>query len=156
MKETDLTRELCKMLERAGAVVFACVGAGFQGRGWPDRHIDHKLWSGWIEFKKDQGALRPMQRVKLESIWKAGGSALIARFLTVTDCILIQAPIGCGCMTRIQLGSKHCGREFLIACEDFTSASRARHLHNQPCVNRLCYIHNDPTRPIYYEGNSET
>lgn len=36
-------------------------GSQYQGAGWPDRHVDSNVWTGWIEGKRET-QLTPIQR----------------------------------------------------------------------------------------------
>lgn len=59
------TRRICKGLTKLGAIVIPYVGSTRQPIGYPDRHVIHRLWIGWIEFKSVKGRLRPAQKIRM-------------------------------------------------------------------------------------------
>jgi len=72
-KECKETRALCKKLKALGVVVYAATANRFSVPGWPDRWICHRLWTGWLEFKSDDGILRPDQKACIRQIVASGG-----------------------------------------------------------------------------------
>ena len=77
MNESDWTRIVCNTA-RSGEV-FAAVGGvvstpqahvqaiSMQQSGWPDRHIIHRHWIGWLEFKSRR-KLRLNQKLIIKDI----------------------------------------------------------------------------------------
>ena len=78
--ESELTRELL-----TGCMVFSCVASRMQTSGWPDRYVSHPLWSGWLEFKAENGRLSALQREVLRRLRSHdAGQAFVARHETRT------------------------------------------------------------------------
>ncbi len=79
MSECKATREICEVLRRRNALVFAIVGSTMQEPGWPDRYVAHRKWSGWLEFKMMVGALSTKQRIIIRELTERGVPAYVVR-----------------------------------------------------------------------------
>lgn len=80
MNESSLTKSLCKTLTGQGALIFAIVGGPIQETGWPDRHISHLKWTGWLEFKL-RTHLSLKQKIIIRELNRRGDSAFMVRFV---------------------------------------------------------------------------
>ena len=81
--ESQLTRNLCKRLEKLGCDSFAVVGGKMQAPGWPDRAFFAKGLPGgcaWVEFKQERGKLSAKQLRVLERLNKRHVLAVVYRF----------------------------------------------------------------------------
>lgn len=81
--ESQLTRNLCKRLEKLGCDCFAVVGGKMQAPGWPDRAFFAKGLPGgcaWVEFKQEKGKLSAKQLRILERLTKRNVLAVVYRF----------------------------------------------------------------------------
>lgn len=78
MSESKETRELCRSLEKLGAITLPIVGHEMQRPGWPDRWICHPLWTGWCEFKIGGGSLAPLQRKWQREVWARDPGSIVA------------------------------------------------------------------------------
>ena len=78
--ESELTRALCKDLERMNALVFSVVGNRMQRPGLPDRYVAHRRWQGWLEFKASRGKLTEAQRITLRELNSRGVNTYVVRF----------------------------------------------------------------------------
>lgn len=96
-RECELTRWLCAELERANAVTIALVGHEMQRAGLPDRYVCHSSWRGWVEFKRNDGAVSAAQRVVLQRLLDRGDHVLVGRFLPTSNFLAFERvpPIGC-------------------------------------------------------------
>jgi hypothetical protein len=82
MKESKFTKRTCEGLESLGAMILPVVANAKMPPGWPDRYVCHRSWDGWLEFKKDDGRLRKIQRAVLERLdVRIPGRALVVREL---------------------------------------------------------------------------
>jgi hypothetical protein len=77
--EIKWTKKICKELEAQGAMIFPIVASRMQPPGWPDRIIVHKNWTGFIEFKGESTAIRPVQVVVMRNLRKRGKIVYLAR-----------------------------------------------------------------------------
>jgi hypothetical protein len=77
--EIQWTKKICKELEACGAMIFPIVASRMQPPGWPDRIVVHKNWHGFIEFKGEHTAVRPVQAVVMKNLRKRGKLVYIAR-----------------------------------------------------------------------------
>ena len=48
--------------------------------GIPDLHIEHTLFSGFVEFKSEKGALSKEQKFQVASLFASGSNVLIVRY----------------------------------------------------------------------------
>jgi hypothetical protein len=78
-RESDLVKHLTRQIEGAGGFVAKYHGGRFARAGVPDLHVDHPIWSGWIECKFGDGKATELQQLTLDRIERAGGSAFILR-----------------------------------------------------------------------------
>lgn len=87
--EPELTRKLCKALEKAGAMCLALVSGGRMAEaGWPDRYVSSTSWSGWLEFKSARGRLREDQRRVITELRRRGTPCFVARFATEAHLVI--------------------------------------------------------------------
>ncbi len=77
MSESKDTRDVCKIMEKQGALVFAIVGGHLQEAGWPDRYVAPP--GVWLEFKGKKGKPTPKQRYILHSLRLRDVPAYVAR-----------------------------------------------------------------------------
>lgn len=77
--ESTFRAPLIKNMRGMGAEILSIVGSKMQGDGWPDIHIDHIHWSGWIEFKGVKTLVKPHQTQKMKDLVAAGAKVYIAR-----------------------------------------------------------------------------
>lgn len=66
-KEIAWTAQVVNDLRKCNAEVLPIVASKYVS-GWPDRHITHRLWSGFLEMKDDTTKLRPDQRQVLRRL----------------------------------------------------------------------------------------
>jgi hypothetical protein len=86
-----------------GAMIFPIVASKMQPPGWPDRIVVHKGWTGFIEFKGESTAVRPVQVVVMRNLRKRGKIVYLAR-----EPGILYDPIDC----RV-VGYFNCGSELL-------------------------------------------
>lgn len=79
--ETKLTRELCRALEKLGALTLSLTASRYQQPGWPDRWVCHRAFTGWLEFKGPDTQVTPLQLERMRQInERSPGSAFVVRF----------------------------------------------------------------------------
>lgn len=78
--EREWRGKICQQMRECNAMVFAIVPSIYMEPGWPDVHVHHAYWRGWIEFKGAETLLTEKQRVVIRELNKRhSGSAFIAR-----------------------------------------------------------------------------
>lgn len=80
MTESQRTRKLDRELRELGAMVLPIVAGNMQPAGWPDRYVASKQWTGWLEFKSENGKLSPLQRATMKDLQARGTSCHVVRF----------------------------------------------------------------------------
>lgn len=77
---------ICKEIAATGAVVF-CISPGrFTTSGLPDRYVSSVIWSGWIEFKGRDTAVRTDQKIVCRSMTiRNPGSVFFVRFPNIIE-----------------------------------------------------------------------
>jgi len=88
-RETIFTNDVCKELKAMGAIViqYSIAPHVVNGRvvssnksGVPDRWVSHRLFTGWLEFKIEQGRLSPLQTNMIQQMnTLVPGSAFVIR-----------------------------------------------------------------------------
>lgn len=81
MTESQLTRDLCRVLEAQGAMCIALVGHEMQMAGLPDRLIIHRRGHFWLEAKSRHGSLRPLQAVIIGRLRSRGEVVVVGRYV---------------------------------------------------------------------------
>jgi hypothetical protein len=78
-RECSRTRELCVELTRLGALCHVVQADGVTV-GWPDRHVTHRLWCGWLEMKFESSELSRRQAARLRELNdRQPGGAFVVR-----------------------------------------------------------------------------
>lgn len=78
--ESPWTRKISDQLRGCAALVFAVVGGQRQESGWPDRHVLHPRWWGWLEFKADHTRVSTLQSIVIKRINdRCPGHAFVVR-----------------------------------------------------------------------------
>lgn len=76
--ESQWNRAFCSALTKCNAEIFACSASMRQTPGWPDRFIQHTLFSGWVEAKRVSYDLTNAQRQIITSLnQKRAGTAFV-------------------------------------------------------------------------------
>ena len=92
MNESAWTKKICTEIEVAGGWVIPYVASRQNKAGTPDRHITHRLWTGWLEFKGLKTPVKPLQVYTLEQLnARSAGSAFVVRFPGIIQTV-IRAP----------------------------------------------------------------
>lgn len=79
VRESEYQRVVVDELRAVGAVVLNKSGVAAEGRGWPDLFVWHRIWTGAIELKVDDGKLSPSQRDRIRALRRQGCDALVLR-----------------------------------------------------------------------------
>lgn len=88
--ESEMTRRITKTLTNAGALVIPIVGGQMQRPGLPDRMIIHRIWSGFIEAKREMNALTEAQRIVRDQCLARHFPHIVARYFEVNDLLQIE------------------------------------------------------------------
>lgn len=86
--ETAFSDRVRKALERAGAYVIKKHGSRYGVSGQPDLIVFSRQWTGALELKVGNNQLTQIQRLALERITAAGGSAYVLR---LSQAIVIES-----------------------------------------------------------------
>ena len=92
--ESEFNREWSAWLEAAGAKVLPLVGSTYQPAGWPDRHVSHRAFVGWVEGKKDDRQLTAAQRIVCKELCERGDPALELKLLSDVEDLVVKSPWG--------------------------------------------------------------
>ncbi len=80
MLESEFQGKLVRMLEKRGAMVLNVHGHMMQKAGYPDLHVAHWKFTGWIELKRDSGKVKTIQRVIVNDLRARGVIAFVLRY----------------------------------------------------------------------------
>jgi len=81
-RESEFQSALKDQLEvPCGAVVLNVHGHAMQQAGWPDLHVVHPFWIGWLELKMDSGWLSKKQQAVCDQLWETRATSVyVVRF----------------------------------------------------------------------------
>ena len=91
--ESAFTRYFCKELEKVNAVCTAFVGARMQKAGIPDRYVCHNEFPQggcWVEFKKDDNKLSPIQQDFMRKHFNRGCDCLVVRYIVEGSWVVFE------------------------------------------------------------------
>lgn len=81
MRESVWKKGILEDMERCNTMVFHIVASLMQEPGWPDEHVTHRYWQGFIEFKGEKTRLEKKQEIIIRELNKRQPmSAVIARY----------------------------------------------------------------------------
>ena len=96
-KETTWTKKICDQITALGGWVIPYVASKKNKAGTPDRHITHRLWTGWLEFK---GLKTPVEPLQARTLWQLNErseySAFIVRFPGLIQTLKEDPGVTCG------------------------------------------------------------
>jgi hypothetical protein len=78
-READFALHIRNELKKCNAQIFAIVGFQMQQAAWPDLHISHPYYCGFVEFKNHDTILRHDQKVQIRLLIEAGDNAYVVR-----------------------------------------------------------------------------
>lgn len=120
MKESQFQALLVRQLREAGALVLNLIPDERMGKNWPDIHVVHRRWSGWIELKSGMHrAVTPGQKQMVLRLIDRDMNAFILRLENKRISEEIYDPFtgklieSNYVMTSSQLGMKNGGAKML-------------------------------------------
>lgn len=66
--ERDWTKVVRDELTARGALVAVMAANRYTVPGWPDRWVGHRLWTGWLELKTEDGVVSALQAQRVRDI----------------------------------------------------------------------------------------
>ena len=103
MSESEVTRLIDEAVERAGGLAVPIVGSFMQKAGLPDRRYESKVWSGWVEWKRNDGFCTRLQSMFLYDLWLRESPYLLIRTFADGDVHFLRSDDGEG---LIMVGGK--------------------------------------------------
>lgn len=83
--ENKFQAALVKEFEKMRCLVFNCHGHKMQAAGWPDLWIAHAAWTGWLELKRANREVTPLQKRRIRQILDHGVKAYVVRHRFIVE-----------------------------------------------------------------------
>lgn len=90
--ENDVRDLFCNSIERCNGVAFKVHGHLGQEPGWPDIYMAHRDWNGWIEFKRDGGAMTTLQYKRAFDLYRLKVPVMLFWYFNATQMIYVYNP----------------------------------------------------------------